>query len=41
MAEAQVELNFYLSHVGSVEDLDADDELDADVEGLEKEQVEE
>ena len=41
MAEAQVELDFYLSHIGSVEDLDADDELDAEEEGLEKEQVEE
>ena len=41
LAEAQVELEFYLSHFGSVEDLDADDELDAEEEGLEKEQVEE
>jgi hypothetical protein len=41
LAEAQVELNFYFSHVGSVEDLDADDELDAEEEGLEKEKTEE
>jgi hypothetical protein len=41
LAEAQVELDFYLSHVGSVEDLDADDELDAEEEGLEKEKTEE
>ena len=41
LVEAQVELNFYLSHVGYEEYLDADDELDVEEEGLEKEQVKE
>ena len=41
LAKAHVELNFYLSYVGSEEYLDADDEIDAEEEGSEKEQAEE